>query len=208
MRVDHGRLPLRARANPACASTCSRCASTRSSRRRSSRWCRRWRRRCFDAGTRGTSVLVTAQGIGAVLMAFALGTLSNRFGIRRVLVTLLALLPPALLAYAFAPALAAVGAHVVRRRRALSRRALELLHDRAAPRAGRPPRPRARGEHRDPRLAVPARRGRAGQDRRPHRAARDHRRRRGADGRDAAGGAARAARHHRAIDPAGPLPAV
>ena len=54
----------------------------------------------FEAGARGTSILVTAQGIGAVLMGFALGTLTNRFGIRRVVVAMLALLPPALLAYA------------------------------------------------------------------------------------------------------------
>jgi MFS family permease len=59
----------------------------------------------FDAGARGTSVLVTAQGIGAVLMGFSLGTLASRFGIRRVLVTMLTLLPPALVLYAYAPAL-------------------------------------------------------------------------------------------------------
>ena len=59
----------------------------------------------FEAGARGTSILVTAQGIGAVLMGFALGTLTNRFGIRRVVVAMLALLPPALLAYAYAPVL-------------------------------------------------------------------------------------------------------
>jgi MFS family permease len=60
----------------------------------------------FGAGARGTSILVTAQGIGAVLMGFALGTLTNRFGIRRVVVAMLVLLPPALLAYAYAPVLA------------------------------------------------------------------------------------------------------
>jgi MFS family permease len=59
----------------------------------------------FDAGSRGTSVLVTAQGIGAVLMGFALGTLTTRFGIRRVVVAMLVLLPPALAAYAYAPVL-------------------------------------------------------------------------------------------------------
>jgi predicted MFS family arabinose efflux permease len=59
----------------------------------------------FDAGARGTSVLVTAQGIGAVLMGFSLGTLSTRFGIRRVLVAMLTALPPALVLYAYAPAL-------------------------------------------------------------------------------------------------------
>src|SRR5262249_2771924 len=59
----------------------------------------------FDAGSRGTSVLVTAQGIGAVLMGFALGTLTTRFGIRRVVVAMLVLLPPALAAYRYAPVL-------------------------------------------------------------------------------------------------------
>jgi MFS family permease len=61
----------------------------------------------FDAGARGTSILVTAQGIGAVLMGFALGTLTTRFGIRRVVVSMLTLLPPALVLYAYAPVLAA-----------------------------------------------------------------------------------------------------
>ena len=60
----------------------------------------------FDAGARGTSILVTAQGIGAVAMGFALGALTTRFGIRRVVVAMLVLLPPALLWYAYAPVLA------------------------------------------------------------------------------------------------------
>ena len=42
------------------------------------------------AATVGTAVLVTAQGIGAVLMAFSLGSLVERYGPRRVLVTLMA----------------------------------------------------------------------------------------------------------------------
>jgi MFS family permease len=54
----------------------------------------------------GTSVLVTAQGIGAVTMAFALGPLVQRYGPRRVLVTVMGWLPLALTAYAFAPNLA------------------------------------------------------------------------------------------------------
>jgi predicted MFS family arabinose efflux permease len=60
----------------------------------------------LDSGKRGTSVLVTAQGAGAVLMAFSLGTLVGRYGARRVLVTLMAALPFALAAYAGAPDLA------------------------------------------------------------------------------------------------------
>jgi len=50
-----------------------------------------------------TFVLVTAQGIGAVTMALSLGSLVQRFGARRVLLTVLAALPPALVAYAYAP---------------------------------------------------------------------------------------------------------
>ena len=50
-----------------------------------------------------TGILVTAQGIGAVTMGFALGTLTNRYGIRRVVTTMLALLPLALSLYALAP---------------------------------------------------------------------------------------------------------
>jgi MFS family permease len=59
----------------------------------------------FDAGARGTSILVTAQGIGAVTMGLALGTLTTRFGIRRVVTAMLVLLPPALVLYAYAPVL-------------------------------------------------------------------------------------------------------
>jgi MFS family permease len=54
----------------------------------------------------GTSVLVTAQGIGAVSMAFALGPLVGRYGARRVLITTMGILPFALTLYAFAPTLA------------------------------------------------------------------------------------------------------
>jgi len=60
----------------------------------------------FDAGARGTSILVTAQGIGAVLMGLALGSLTTRLGIRRVVSWMLVLLPPALAIYALAPTLA------------------------------------------------------------------------------------------------------
>jgi MFS family permease len=61
----------------------------------------------FDAGARGTSILVTAQGIGAVTMGLALGSLTTRFGIRRVVTAMLVLLPPALVLYAYAPVLPA-----------------------------------------------------------------------------------------------------
>jgi MFS family permease len=54
----------------------------------------------------GTAVLITAQGIGAVAMAFSLGSLVDRFRPRRVLVVLMSTLPFALVAYAYAPTLA------------------------------------------------------------------------------------------------------
>jgi MFS family permease len=69
-------------------------------------------------GKTGTSVLVTAQGIGAVAGALALTPLANRLGRRRVIVADLAVvLPTTIVLYAAAPslwtaavALAAVGA--------------------------------------------------------------------------------------------------
>jgi MFS family permease len=54
----------------------------------------------------GTAVLITAQGIGAVAMALRLGPLAERWGVRRVLLTMMASLPLALVAYAAAPNLA------------------------------------------------------------------------------------------------------
>ena len=60
----------------------------------------------LDAGTAGTAVLVTAQGIGAVTMALSLAGLAARFGNRRVLLVVLWGLPPALAVYALAPVLA------------------------------------------------------------------------------------------------------
>jgi MFS family permease len=59
----------------------------------------------LSSGASGTAILVTAQGVGAVLMAFSLGSLVGRYTARRVLVTLMATLPFALAAYAAAPAL-------------------------------------------------------------------------------------------------------
>jgi predicted MFS family arabinose efflux permease len=57
-------------------------------------------------GKVGTSILVTAQGIGAVTMAVSLGALAQQWGPRRVLVRMMAGLPPALALYALAPTLA------------------------------------------------------------------------------------------------------
>jgi MFS family permease len=69
-------------------------------------------------GARGTSVLVTAQGIGAVVGALALTPMANRYGRRRVLVAdLCFVLPATIILYYAAPtlwtaavALVAVGA--------------------------------------------------------------------------------------------------
>ncbi len=59
----------------------------------------------FDSGETGTSVLVTAQGVGAVVGALALAPLAARFGRRRVLAVNLAVVPVTLLLYAAAPSL-------------------------------------------------------------------------------------------------------
>ena len=72
----------------------------------------------FHEGARGTSVLVTAQGIGAVIGALALTPLANRYGRRRVLVIdLTVVLPATIVLYYAGPtmwtaavALVAVGA--------------------------------------------------------------------------------------------------
>lgn len=60
----------------------------------------------FHEKARGTSILVTAQGIGAVTGALALAPLAARFGRRRVLVLNLLVLPVTLVLYAAAPTLA------------------------------------------------------------------------------------------------------
>jgi MFS family permease len=57
----------------------------------------------LDEGAGGTAALVTAQGIGAVLMALSLASLAHRFGNPRVLSAVLWGLPPALVAYALMP---------------------------------------------------------------------------------------------------------
>ena len=59
----------------------------------------------FDNGKFGTSVLVTAQGVGAVLMAVMMGGLAHRVGRRRVVMGALFGLPFALMAYALSPTL-------------------------------------------------------------------------------------------------------
>jgi MFS family permease len=51
----------------------------------------------------GTAVLVTAQGVGAVVMALALGGLVARFGHRDLLLAMLTVLPVTLVLYALAP---------------------------------------------------------------------------------------------------------
>ncbi len=57
----------------------------------------------LDSGSGGVSVLVTAQGVGAVMMAVSLGGLARRFTPRRLLAAVLWALPVALVAYASAP---------------------------------------------------------------------------------------------------------
>jgi MFS family permease len=57
----------------------------------------------LDSGKTGTSVLVTAQGIGAVTAALAMGPLGRRFGMRWIMVRSVTLVPVALILYAVAP---------------------------------------------------------------------------------------------------------
>ncbi len=64
----------------------------------------------LDAGRTGVSVLITAQGIGAVTMAFSLAPLAARFGPRRTMAASLVGAPVALAAYAAAPGLAPAAA--------------------------------------------------------------------------------------------------
>lgn len=69
----------------------------------------------FDAPERGTSMLITAQGVGAVAMGVAIGGLGERYGLRRVFTGCLTLVCPAVVLYASAPTLwlAALGIAVV-----------------------------------------------------------------------------------------------
>jgi MFS family permease len=57
----------------------------------------------LDSGKFGTSVLVTAQGIGAVAAALAIGPLGRRQGVRWIMVRSVGLVPFALILYAIAP---------------------------------------------------------------------------------------------------------
>lgn len=57
----------------------------------------------FHRGASGTSVLVTAQGIGAVIAALTAGPLAARFGRGRLLLAALLLVGPAAAAYGLAP---------------------------------------------------------------------------------------------------------
>lgn len=57
-------------------------------------------------GESGASLLITAQGVGAVAGALALASLARRFGRRRTLVANLVVLPVLLMGYAVAPTLA------------------------------------------------------------------------------------------------------
>jgi MFS family permease len=61
--------------------------------------------RLFGDATGGTAALVTAQGVGAVAMALALGGFAYRYGHRATVLLCLAGLPAALVAYALAPSL-------------------------------------------------------------------------------------------------------
>jgi MFS family permease len=58
-----------------------------------------------DGDAKSTSVLVTAQGIGAVSAAFTLGSVTKRFGVSVVMFGAVALLCPALVVYGLAPKL-------------------------------------------------------------------------------------------------------
>lgn len=60
----------------------------------------------FDNGRTGTSVLITAQGLGAVVGALVLASLATKFGRRRVLTATIFLVPFTLVAYALSPNLA------------------------------------------------------------------------------------------------------
>ncbi len=60
----------------------------------------------LHGGAGATAVLVTAQGLGAVLMALSLASLAARYGPKRVLLGVLWGLPPALVVYALMPVLA------------------------------------------------------------------------------------------------------
>ena len=59
----------------------------------------------LGGGSGATSLLVTAQGVGAVVAAFTLGAVTTRFGLARVMLLALGALCPALVLYGLAPTL-------------------------------------------------------------------------------------------------------
>jgi MFS family permease len=60
----------------------------------------------FHTKQGGTSLLVTAQGVGAVIAGASMGALNKRFGLRRTMVGSTCLLAPALVAYGLSPNIA------------------------------------------------------------------------------------------------------
>lgn len=68
-----------------------------------------------DGGERATSLLTTAQGVGAVAAAVSLGAITSRLGSARILATAVVAVGPALVLYGLAPSLwtAAIGLAVV-----------------------------------------------------------------------------------------------
>lgn len=67
----------------------------------------------LHGGEATTAVLVTAQGVGAVAMALALGPLTNRLGSRRMVLATMAVLGPALVAYGASPTTAVMAVALV-----------------------------------------------------------------------------------------------
>lgn len=57
----------------------------------------------FDSDQAGTSLLVTAQGVGAVIAGASMGAVTHRFGLRRTTVGAVVLIGPALMLYGAAP---------------------------------------------------------------------------------------------------------
>jgi MFS family permease len=57
----------------------------------------------FHTKQSGTSLLVTAQGVGAVIAGASVGALTHRFGIRRVMVGAVSFFGPAIVVYGLAP---------------------------------------------------------------------------------------------------------
>ena len=68
-------------------------------------------KKVWFGGAASVGVLITAQGLGAVVTGFTYGTVSNRFGVRRVMLSAMVGLPVVVSAYALSPnvAVAAVG---------------------------------------------------------------------------------------------------